>query len=260
MTQSTMLETLEDREQFRARRDAAWSRNVDYWLRGPLRHVVDVGDYIADRTVAICLASGRSRPLVVDMGFGDAWLLTALRQRDSSIQYVGLDSTHDFVEVATRTFANDPACSFELMDLEIESQRRFNADLVVNAFNFFELCDLAQGFANAATFLRPGGTLFISTIERTYLILALSRNWAEFMNNLRLYETLPGRKCAFQPIDLGDRASESLVYPSVIYSTDDYLNEARRHGLCLTSYREAVFTAKAVPKIYCHFEFSKPAT
>lgn len=78
-----------------------------------------------------------------------------------------------------------------------------------------------------------------------------------FVENLRAYETLPGVKYFFQPIDLGDKPSEKLVYPSVLYSFEDYLNAALRTGLRLGKYEELIFTTKPIPKIYQLFTLTK---
>jgi hypothetical protein len=97
----------------------------------------------------------------------------------------------------------------------------------------------------------------MSTIDKTYLILALSRDWSEFHDNLRRYQELPGTKYGFQKIDLGTGVSDHLEYPSVLYSTQDYLEMARAHGMHLVDYVEHPFTSRAVPKVYCHLEFRR---
>ena len=259
MKKSAALASLLDKMAYKAERASAWEKNIDYWLRGPLRHVVDVGDYIVSRTEALCCLSRRRRPVVVDMGFGDGWLLKALLRRKVRFSYVGLDCTHAFIAHARKEFADIDDVSFELLDFEEPSMRSFDADIVVNAFNFFELCELDQPFKNASQFLRGGGTLQVATIDKTYLLHALSGGWNDFRDKLSLYQTLPGIKYAFQPIDLGDGVSEALYYPSVLYSNEDYLSAAKKNHLVLNTYKENVFTGAVVPKIYCHYEFVKGA-
>lgn len=251
------LDTLSDPERFRQRRAQAWARNVDYWLTGPLRHVVDVGEHIAARAEQLCRQSGRERPVVVDMGFGDAWLLRALLRRGVAFSYIGMDCTRPFVEHARAEFAHLPHARFEIVDLELPVDWTPHADVVVNSFAFFEFCDLRQGFSNASHFLSTGGTLLLSTIDKTYLMLALSQGWEDFLDKLELYQTLPGTKYAFQPIDLDTDVSATLEYPSVLYSMEDYFRAGQETGLVLRDYKEHAFTAKLVPKIYCHYEFEK---
>jgi 2-polyprenyl-3-methyl-5-hydroxy-6-metoxy-1,4-benzoquinol methylase len=253
----TAIKKLSDRNEFVKKRELVWQNNIDYWLKGPLRHVVDVGDYIADRTAAFCRRSDRKRPVVVDMGFGDGWLLRALLQREVSFTYIGLDRVKAFIAHAEQEFSQVPNVSFELFDVEEPHSISISADVVVNAFNFFELSELSRPFSNAAQFLRPGGTLQVATIDKTYLILALCNSLDEFKQHLQIYESTRGTKYFFQPIDLGSGASELLCYPSVLYSTEDYLSAANENGLMLKSYKEHPFTGAVIPKIYCHYEFEK---
>jgi len=252
-----MIETLDDRESYRRRARACWQKNASYWLSNPLRHVADVGEYIIDRVIAACSKSNSPRPTIVDMGFGSAWVYDALRTRRFSCNYVGLDSTEQFVCHSRNSYATDEFCRFELTDLEEPVGIDVRADVVLNAFTFFELAQLQQPMMNAYKLLRPGGSLLVSTIDSTYLILAVSNSWDGFRDNLARYEKLPGTKYAFQPIDLGDRASSTLEYPSVLYSRDDYITAASSVGFRLTSYKEHIFTAKPIPKIYVHLELLK---
>lgn len=99
----------------------------------------------------------------------------------------------------------------------------------------------------------------MSTIDKTYLMLALSSDRKEFYGNLALYQELAGTKYGFQHIDMGAHVSETLEYPSVLYSTQDFIDAASEHGLNLVNYVEHPFTAKTVPKIYCHLEFQRAA-
>jgi SAM-dependent methyltransferase len=189
------------------------------------------------------------------MGFGSAWLLQSLLATDLEFSYVGLDGTEEFVDRASKLFSNTTAATFLVGDLETDLTLPVMADVVVNAFNFFELCDLPRAMHNVKKHLRPGGSLFMSTIDKTYLLLALSKSWPEFHENLRRYQQLPGTKYAFQAIDVGTHLSDLLEYPSVLYSTQDFVDAAASEGLRLISYVEHPFTARAVPKIYCHLEF-----
>lgn len=259
MRKTLRLSTLSDKATFKLQRNAAWARNIDYWLQGPLRHVADIGDTIASRTAQLCQNCGRDRPIIIDMGFGSGWLLRALLQRQLDFVYIGLDCTIAFIENARDEFRALQNVSFELIDIEEPCGKEFEADIVVNAFNFFELCDLPQAFRNVHQFLRPGGALQLATIDKTYLLLAHSRNWSEYITLLRDYQNLSGVKYFFQRIDLGDAISETLEYPSVLYSTEDYLSCANVVGLHLDFYKEYPFTAAVVPKIYCYYEFSRPA-
>lgn len=251
-----MIDTLDDALAYRRRRALAWERNIQYWLTGPLRHVTDVGSFIVERAATLCRTTTKlSDPLLIDMGFGDAWLLRALLETGTNHQYLGIDAVEAFVARANETYKACKCARFAVADLEENLQLNIAADVIVNAFNFFELSNLSLAMKNVAQNLRPGGTLLMSTIDKTYLILALSKDHDDFVGNLRRYQELPGTKYAFQQIDMDTHASEVLEYPSVLYSVEDYINAAKAHGLSLVSYTEHPFTAKAIPKIYFHMEF-----
>lgn len=255
-----MIESLRDLVHFRERKRRAWTSNVSYWLTQTLRHVNDVGDEIVQRVQVLCRESTQSPPVVVDMGCGNSWLLKALLERNVTAYYVGVDNSPEFIQYATEKYGHVKNAAFVLADLEGRVALPHKAAVVVNSFNFFELCELNRPMANVAEWLRPDGTLLLSTIDKTYLILAVSRNWDEFHENLKRYEEMPGIKFDFQRVDLGTAVSDSLVYPSVFYNTQDYIEAARSHGMHLVNYAEHRFTAAAVPKIYCHLEFRRRDT
>lgn len=250
-----MIETLEDIEEFRKRRHHEWARNVNYWLTGTLRHVADEGEYIATRVQALSCKGAGTLPVVVDMGCGNAWLLETLCRKNIKVRYVGIDNSAEFIRFASVKYGQMDNVMFVRADVETKVELSERADVVVNAFNFFELCDLEQAMANVKRWLRPDGTLLMSTIDKTYLMLALSKDWAEFLENLRRYQELPGTKYGFQRIDMGTAISNSLYYPSILYSTQDYIDAARTHSMHLVRYVEHAFTATLMPKIYCHLEF-----
>lgn len=252
-----MIESLQDREAFRRRVRECWKRNSSYWLSSPLRQVNDVGNYIVDEVIRICSQTSRPRPSVIDLGFGNAWLYEALRRRAFVCDYVGLDYNEDFVAHARSRFGSDQLCRFELFDLEEPVCLDIKADVVVYAFTLFELTDLQQPMVNAYQLLTSGGSLLVSSIDNTYLILAVSNSLEEFYQNLTRYELLPGVKYTFQPIDLGDRSSSTLEYPSVLHSLEKYLSSARNAGFHFTAYKEHIFTSKPIPKVYIHLELTR---
>lgn len=252
-----LIESLRDRQAFRLRRSEAWNENITYWLSQPLRHVDDVGGYIVQRALQLCAQSRSALPILLDVGFGSGWLASALGNQGVTLKYIGLDQNEKFVDRGKSMFHGMPNIVFRVVDMDEEVPSLTQADVVVNAFNFFELCDLPRAMRNISNNLRAGGTLIASTIDKTYLLIALSENSTELSENFRRYQELPGIKFGFQRIDTGTKLSEILEYPSVLYSTEDFIEAAAREGLKLTSYRESVFTAKPIPKIYIHLEFVK---
>lgn len=251
-----MIRSLDDFVAFRRERESAWNGNLEYWLSAPLRHVDDVGDYIVDRVCELSLHRD-TKPIILDMGFGSAWLLKEIVKKKLHCSYMGVDVTQAFVARAANAYEQITEAKFILADVEGDLDLGFKADVIVNAFNFFEVCDLPTAMANASKHLKSGGTLLMSTIDKTYLILALSRDWDDFHQNLRLYQELPGIKYDFQHIDLGNGVSGTLKYPSILYSAQDYIDAAKMNGMRLVNYAEQVFTARFVPKIYLHLEFQR---
>jgi len=253
-----MIQSLLNRDEYRRRVRKCWEENITYWLSSDLRHVTDVGDYIVDYIIKSC--STIENPTIIDMGFGSAWIYLALRKRNYLCKYIGLDSCEKFVSYAQNKFSSDDLCRFELIDLEEPIKLDVKGDFVINAFNLFELSDIQQPIKNAYDLLSQNGHFLISTIDSTYLILAVSSSWSEFLHNLDLYQNISGIKYAFQPIDLGDKASKTLEYPSVLYSREDYITAAKNVGFQIASYKEHVFTSKPIPKIYFHIDFVKGGT
>lgn len=255
-----MLKPLSDIAAFRRDRANAWSEASDYWLKGDLRQVTDVGDEIVSRVLdSLPLASG-DEPLLVDVGCGEGWLGRRILDAAPTVRYVGLDSNERFVSELQKRHANSTRAEFLVYDVEERSSigvTRGSADVVANCFNFFELADLETAMENSAAMLRVGGTLLIATIDEFSLILAGSKTLEDYRSNLADYQNIPGVKYYFQPIDLGQGESKALKYASVLYSLPDYLSSAHGVGLVLDSYTEVVRTARPIPKVYRLLSFKK---
>lgn len=251
------LETLINKEQFLARKKAAWEANTGYWLASSLRHVEDIGDFIVSRVEIALQESNEKRPLVVDMGFGNAWLLDKLLSRKLEFSYLGLDNHEGFLSYARDKYQSMQHARFEYADFEkpLPDELYGNASILVNAFNFFELTDLTVPMRNAAKVIKDDGKLLVATIDKTFLMMAGCKTWQEWIEVLKEYQNLQGPKYFFQAIDLGDKESIELVYPSVLWSLNDYLDEARASDINMTFYKEFEFTAKPIPKIYQYMEF-----
>lgn len=251
----SIIEPMQDRAAFKERARKSWSENTRYWLEGPLRHVVDVGERIVERLDHVLPEDGN----VLDMGFGDGWLLRALRQRGFVGRYVGVDLNPSFVDSAKRRFSTDQAAEFFVGDFEGALPEEFASsfDVVTNCFNFFELADLSTGFRYVRSALVRDGKLVMTTIEPVYLIAAISHSLTEFLSLLRQNREGPHPNYFFQPIDLGDRASEDLEYPSVLHSVADYFRAGREHELHLAELLQWDYTHRPIPKIYLHLEFTR---
>lgn len=250
------IKSLIDPTDFKKRRKEAWEKNIIYWLKGPLRHVDDIGKDLVNNILKIIAENKIQNLRILDMGFGNAWLLEELLAQGIDFHYVGIDLNIGFVKNAKNKYSHLSFVDFVQGDLDEPFKLDFKADIVVNSFSFLEQYNLREGMANAYRYLSHKGSIIVATIDKTFLIFALSNTMKEFKENLSLYQTLPGVKYGFQPIDLGTYASKTLEYPSVLYSFDNYLKISSEFNLSLIDYREFVFTSKPIPKIYLIFELS----
>jgi 2-polyprenyl-3-methyl-5-hydroxy-6-metoxy-1,4-benzoquinol methylase len=249
-----MLQQLTDIPAFKARRAAEWVKAEAYWLSAPLRHVVDIGDAVVDRIMELLQGNGGGS--VVDAACGSGWVLDGLMKRGSTAAYTGVDINPDFLAHVQALPHTSPVT---LVNADLE-QRWPSAPakgaVVVSALTQIELADIDTVMANLAAMTEPDGTLLIATIDKTYLMLAAADgDEAELKNILNEYEHIPGVKFFFQPIDLGDGASDKFAYASVLYTTEDFINAAGSAGMRLSRYHEIPATDRPIPKIYQIFEF-----
>jgi hypothetical protein len=218
---------------------------------------VDTGDFIAREVAELC-ADAEGCPVVIDMGCGSAWLARALQNVAPEASYIGLDNDPGFIRAGQDEFADRPNITFLKKDVERpDPSLNGVADVVVNAFNFFELPSLHDAMAAATEWMKPTGTMLVSSIDVTYLLIALSEGWSDFHRNLKLFQELPGVKYAFQRVDLGESLSSDLEYPSVLYPLEDFYEAAKGAGLLVRKLQQCIFTAKPVPKIYFHLWLTK---
>ncbi|MEO5511772.1 MAG: methyltransferase domain-containing protein [Longimicrobiales bacterium] len=249
-----MLQPLTDIPAFKSRRAAEWVKAEAYWLSAPLRHVVDIGDIVIDRIEQL-LEENRGDS-VIDAACGSGWVLEGLTKRSSSVSYTGVDINPDFL-AHVQALPHDMPVTLVKADLEQRwDTPPAKAAVVVSALTQIELADIDRVMANLASMTDANGTLLIATIDKTYLLLAAADgDEAALKRILYEYEHIPGVKFFFQPIDLGDGASDKFAYASVLYTTEDFINAAAGAGMRLSNYREIPATDRPIPKIYQIFEF-----
>jgi 2-polyprenyl-3-methyl-5-hydroxy-6-metoxy-1,4-benzoquinol methylase len=249
-----MLQQLIDIPAFKSRRAAEWVKAEAYWLSAPLRHVVDIGDIVLDRITQLLTQNGGGS--VIDAACGSGWVLEGLTKRGSTASYTGVDINTDFLAHVQALPHDSPVT---LIDADLEQRwdsAPARASVVVSALTQIELADIDNVMANLASMTDDNGTLLIATIDKTYLMLAAADgDPAALKGILCEYEHIPGVKYFFQPIDLGDGASDKFAYASVLYTTEDFINAAAAAGMTLSSYREIPATDRPIPKIYQLFEF-----
>ncbi len=248
---------LDDKKKFKNENHENWLSNTGYWLSSPLRQVEDTKEFLKKKLGEI-LFEGCT---VYDMCCGSGWLLDFIIESGVRVKYVGFDFNERFISYLTDKFSGQPDYSFVLADLEnpIGETYSATADFSFNNFSFFEIANLAPAFDNAVKILKPGGSLIITTIDVSYLIVAISNTYEDFKNNLVMYEQVKAKgeiPYFFQPIDLGNAASEQLKYASVLYSLADYFKLAKSKGLILKEYDEIICMSRFIPKVYQYLEFS----
>jgi SAM-dependent methyltransferase len=252
------MRTLNDKLKFKHENLEAWKKNSDYWLHSPLRQVEDTKDFFEEK-LRNMLFDGIS---IVDMGCGSGWLLDLIIDIGVEFKYLGLDFNPVFIDYLRDKYSSIKAARFELVDLEVDLDARFNgqADMVVNCFNFFETANLEVSFRNGARLMSPKSKLIVFTIDVTYLMLAVSKTFEGFKSLLLEYDEMKSGgevPFFFQNIDLGESESSELKYASVLYSVGDFYKQAEQNGLRLSDYGEVIKTGKFLPKIYQYLSFEQ---
>lgn len=253
-----MIKMLKDKLQFKNENLNSWVENTEYWLNSSLRQVEDTKDFFRKKLKEL-LFDGCT---VYDLGCGSGWLIDFIAELNISVKFVGIDFNEKFIQYLREKHTDTSHFEFVLADLEkpLEQVHYGKADFVFSNFNFFEIADLPPAFENAYKLLNNNGSLIISTIDVTYLIVAISNNYDEFKKNLIMYEEAKAEGKVpyfFQPIDLGNSASTQLKYASVLYSFADYFKLAKSKGLVLQDFDEVICASRYIPKIYQYMQFSK---
>lgn len=232
---------LTDKGAFKISNLENWRNNATFWLEGRMRHLEDVGDAVRDRVLRLMSSVGGG--LVLDMGCGDGWLLRRVREKSTSMSYVGLDFNDLFISALRHKHRSDQSASFDIVDFERATPEEMKgiADVVVNCFNFFELPQLREGFAFAASALRPGGHLLAVTIDPIMQMLSITNTREELDGLLQAYELEKDTLAYDKEIDVGGEHT-GRVYKAVMYSAADFVAAGTEAGLTLTAYDEVIVT------------------
>lgn len=255
-----MLESLNNKLEFKKRNLQSWKKNSEFWLNSELRQLTDTKEFLLQKIPALFNKNNSNLPVVVDMGTGSGWALDLLLELNIEAKFIGLDFNENFITHLNQKFSHLPSAEFHCVDLEEEISKKFlnQADIVFNFFNFFETANIENAFRNASLMLKPNGKLVIMTIDSYYLMMALAKNMDELKEVLKIYDekrTKGEVPFFFQKIDLGNAESDNYEYASVLYSFEDYFKEAQKNGLKLYDYSEVVKTAKYIPKVYKYIVF-----
>lgn len=255
-----MLESLNNKLEFKKRNLLSWKKNSEFWLNSELRQLTDTKEFLIQKIPKLFNDIKSELPVVVDMGTGSGWALDLLLELNIKTQFIGLDFNEKFITHLNKRFSHLHSAEFNCVDLEEDIPKDLlnKADIVFNFFNFFETANIENSFRNATAMLKPNGKLVIMTIDSYYLMMALAKNLDELKEVLKIYDEKRAKgevPFFFQKIDLGNSESDSYEYASVLYSFEDYFKEAQKNGLKLSDYGEIVKTAKYIPKVYKYIVF-----
>jgi SAM-dependent methyltransferase len=255
-----MLESLNNKLKFKKRNLLSWEKNSEFWLSSELRQLTDTKEFLLQKIPKLFKDIKSDLPVVIDMGTGSGWALDLLLMLNIKTQFIGLDFCKKFIAHLNKKFSSILSAEFHCIDLEDDIINSFNnkADIVFNFFNFFEIGDLDKAFRNAALMLKPKGKLVIMTIDSYFLMMALAKTMEELKGILKIYDMKKAKgevPFFFQKIDMGNDESDKHEYASVLYSFEDYFNQAQKNGLKLSDYGEVVKTAKYIPKVYKYIVF-----
>lgn len=255
-----MLESLNNKLEFKKRNLQSWKNNSEFWLNSELRQLSDTKEFLLQKIHQLFKNIKSELPVVIDMGTGSGWALDLLLELNIQTRFIGLDFNEKFIAHLNHIYSHLNSAEFHCVDLEenIPKDLFYNADIVLNFFNFFETANIENAFRNAALMLKPNGKLVIMTIDSYYLMMALAKNMDELKEVLKIYDEKRAKgevPFFFQKIDLGNAESDSYEYASVLYSFEDYFKEAQKNGLKLSDYGEVVKTAKYIPKVYKYIVF-----
>lgn len=253
-----MIKFLDDKLHFKNENHNGWLINTDYWLHSPLRQVEDTKDFFRKKLKELIFEGC----IIYDLGCGSGWLLDFILELNININYVGFDFNEKFIENLQNKYKGKKNLEFVLTDLEKPLTEKYlsKADFAFNNFCFIEIADLPSAFENSYKTLNNNGSLIIATIDVTYLVVAVSNTYEDFKKNLIKYDEVKAQGKVpyfFQPIDLGNGASNQLKYASVLYSLADYFKLAKARGMILKDYDEVNCLTRFIPKIYQYMQFSK---
>lgn len=241
---------LADSSDFKESNLLNWKDNTAFWLQAKLRHVGHVLPYANKILAREAERVGPSFSLV-DVGCGDAWVSRIMKDAGIQGAYAGLDFNPVLIEDLQSLRGRDNSSSFRQVDIEVTLPVDLiaRADLVVNAFNFFELPSLAPAFANHVSMLRDGGALLVMHIDPLSQLLSVANDLNEFHRELEAFEEFGSRLAYDKTIDLKD-GQAARVYKGILYKISEYHHLARQHALVLEDFEEILHARDGRPQLY----------
>jgi ubiquinone/menaquinone biosynthesis C-methylase UbiE len=246
-------------EEFRKLNLEGWEKNNEYWIDSTKTHIDDIEGAFLELFESI-IENNNQRPLkVFDFGCGDGWIYEKIAENISDeIQYTGFDYFEGFIDFLKKKYSSDQKSAFYKHDLQKKLPDRFDkeANLIIDAFSFFEMPDMEEGFKNVGNCLKMGGIFMLITIDPIMQLLSVSSDMSQFRSNLKKYEQ-HGSNLAYRKTMDVRGAKDQRKYHGILYSLSDYLEIAQKNSLEVFEFREVKKLDRKQPQIYQFILFKK---
>lgn len=257
MTRNSKLINITDTKKFKNQNISEWKANSDFWLTGSMRHIKDVKGKAVEIIQSLLPHSDNNRTLI-DVGCGEGWIYRAIKEAKIDVKYYGIDFNEPFITELSKRYKKEKEAVFLVNDIEEKEIKELagKADIVVNAFNFFEIPDLAKAMQHTSDLIKDNGYLLILTIDPITQLLSVSDNQTMFYEYLTEYAKKQNKIGYKKRIVIGDKKTTKSYY-GILYSLEDYLREVKKCNLVFQDYFEIINPAKPTPQLYQFMVFRK---
>ncbi len=260
MARNSNLINIADTKEFKNQNITEWIANSDFWLQGNMRHINDVKGKAIEIIQSLLPHSNKckERRTLVDVGCGEGWIYRAIKEANIDVKYYGIDFNKPFITELNKRYKKDKEAVFLVDDIEEKEIKELTgkADVVVNAFNFFEIPDLGKAMLHTSNLIKENGYLVILTIDPITQLLSVSDNQPMFYEYLTEYSKKKNKIGYKKRIVIGDKKTTKSYY-GILYSLEDYLKEGRKCNLVFQDYFEIINPAKPTPQLYQFMIFRK---
>lgn len=257
MKNSINLINIQDEENFKKMNHAEWEKNTSFWLKAEMNHISDTKKKVADKLESL-ISTFDYVPLIVDVGCGEGWIYRLIKELKLKVNYVGIDFNEGFIENLSKSYMGESDCEFYNLDIETPLPNSLVncADIVINAFNFFEIPKISQAFENTTKILKNNAFLFILTIDPITQILAVTENYDDLFDTIEEYSDLKNNLAYRKSIVVGNKKTNRSYY-GILYSFKDYLYLAKKNGLTFYDFDDLIKGNRPTPQIFQFITFRK---
>jgi len=260
MARNSKLINITDTKKFKNQNISEWIANSDFWLQGNMRHINDVKGKAVE-IIQLLLShttNSKGKGTLVDVGCGEGWIYRAIKEANIDVKYYGIDFNEPFITELNKRYKKEKEAVFLVDDIEEKEIKELagKADVVVNAFNFFEIPDLEKAMLHTSGLIKDNGYLLILTIDPITQLLSVSDNQTMFYEYLTEYAKKKNKIGYKKRIVIGDKKTTKSYY-GILYSLEDYLREGKKCNLIFQDYFEIINPAKPTPQLYQFMIFRK---